>query len=113
MSADAIRSGITNGALDSLAEEMIRDHGARPNFLGYHGFPATLCISVNDVVVHGIPDDTALAEGDVVSIDGGCIVAGWHSDAARTHSVGAHRREADTALDQLTEEALRAGRDAL
>src|SRR5699024_11924823 len=79
--ADAIRPGIAAAALDSLAEEMIRDHGARPNFLGYHGYPATLCISVNDVVVHGIPDDTALAEGDVVSIDGGCIVEGWHSHA--------------------------------
>jgi len=113
MLAGAIRPGITTAALDSLAEEMIRDHGATPNFLGYHGFPASLCISVNDVVVHGIPDDTALAEGDVVSIDGGCIVEGWHSDAARTHIVGAPRREADTELVRLTEQALWAGIAAL
>src|SRR5690625_1140829 len=76
MLADATRPGITTAALDTLAEEMIRDHGARPNFLGYHGFPATLCISVYDVVVHGIPVDTALAVGAVVSFDGGCIDVG-------------------------------------
>lgn len=113
MLADAIRPGVTTAALDTLAEEMIRDHGAVPNFLGYHGFPATLCISVNDVVVHGIPDDTALAQGDVVSIDGGCIVEGWHSDAARTHIVGAPRSEADTELVRLTEQALWVGIAAL
>lgn len=108
-----IRPGITTGELDARAEEMIRDHGATPNFLGYHGFPATLCISVNDVVVHGIPDDTALQEGDVVSIDGGCIVEGWHSDAARTHIVGTPRSETDSTLVQLTEQALWAGIAAL
>ena len=65
-----IRPGITTDELDSLAHAMIRDAGATPNFLGYQGYPATLCISVNDVVVHGIPDARPLEEGDVVSIDG-------------------------------------------
>src|SRR5699024_75673 len=88
MLAAAIRPGITTNQLDTLAHDMIRDAGATPNFLGYQGYPATLCISVNDVVVHGIPDDRPLEEGDIVSIDGGLIVDGWHSDAARTHVVG-------------------------
>lgn len=109
----AIRPGITTAELDRLAEEMIRDHGATPNFLGYQGFPATLCISVNDVVVHGIPDQRSLEDGDVVSIDGGCIVEGWHSDAARTHIVGTPRSEADVELVHVTELALWAGIVAL
>lgn len=105
----AIRPGITTAELDRLAEEMIRDHGAEPNFLGYQGYPATLCISVNEVVVHGIPDQRPLEDGDVVSIDGGCIVEGWHSDAARTHIVGTPRSEADVELVRVTEQALWAG----
>lgn len=109
MLADVIRPGITTGELDRLAEEMIRDHGATPNFLGYMGYPATLCISVNDVVVHGIPGPQVLREGDVVSIDGGCIVEGWHSDAARTHIVGEPRSDADARLVQVTEDALWVG----
>jgi methionyl aminopeptidase len=92
---------------------MIRDEGAIPNFLGYQGYPATLCISVNDVVVHGIPDSRPLEEGDVVSIDGGLIVDGWHSDAARTHIVGRPRSVGDEDLVRITEEALWAGIAAL
>lgn len=113
MLAAQLRPGITTGELDRAAEEMIRAHGAIPNFLGYQGFPATLCISVNEEVVHGIPGDRALAEGDVVSIDGGCIIEGWHSDAARTHIVGAPRSAADEKLVQVTEDALWAGIAAL
>lgn len=113
MLQEAIRPGITTGELDARAETMIREHGATPNFLDYHGFPASLCISVNDVVVHGIPGDQVLEQGDVVSIDAGLIIEGWHSDAARTHIVGAPRRQADEDLVRITREALWAGIAAL
>lgn len=113
MLQEAIRPGITTGELDARAETMIREHGATPNFLDYHGFPASLCISVNDVVVHGIPGDQVLEQGDVVSIDAGLIIEGWHSDAARTHIVGAPRRQADEDLVRITGEALWAGIAAL
>ncbi|MGP9844582.1 type I methionyl aminopeptidase [Brachybacterium sp. 107] len=109
----SIRPGITTNELDRLAHEMIRDEGATPNFLGYQGYPATVCISVNDVVVHGIPDDQPLHEGDIVSIDGGLIIDGWHSDAARTHIVGTPRSVADEDLVRTTREAMWAGIAAL
>ena len=113
MLAAQIRPGITTNELDTLAHDMIRDEGATPNFLGYQGYPATLCISVNDVVVHGIPDERPLVEGDIVSIDGGLIIEGWHSDAARTHIVGRARSVADEDLVRTTREALWAGIAAL
>lgn len=113
MLAEALRPGITTAELDALAAAMIRDEGAEPNFLGYHGFPATVCISVNEEVVHGIPGPRVLHEGDVVSIDGGCIIEGWHSDAARTHIVGEPRSEQDVHLVRATEEALWTGIAAL
>ncbi|GAA1316641.1 MAG: type I methionyl aminopeptidase [Brachybacterium tyrofermentans] len=109
----SIRPGITTNELDRLAHEMIRDEGATPNFLGYQGYPATVCISVNDVVVHGIPDDRPLHDGDIVSIDGGLIIEGWHSDAARTHIVGTPRSVADENLVRTTREAMWAGIAAL
>ena len=84
----AVGPGVTTKQLDKLAEENIRTLGAQPNFLGYHGFPATICTSVNDEVVHGIPGDRVLEEGDVISIDCGAIVDGWHGDAAITVPVG-------------------------
>jgi methionyl aminopeptidase len=84
----AVSPGITTKSLDVLAEDYIRSSGATPNFLGYHGFPATICTSVNDEVVHGIPGDRVLQEGDIISIDCGAIVDGWHGDAAITLSVG-------------------------
>ena len=108
-----IRPGITTNELDTLAHDMILDEGATPNFLGYQGYPATLCISVNEVVVHGIPDDRPLEDGDIVSIDGGLIIDGWHSDAARTHIVGAPRSVGDEDLVRITGEALWAGIAAL
>lgn len=113
MLAAELRPGMTTADLDGLAEAMIRDEGATPNFLGYEGFPATLCISVNEEVVHGIPGSRVIEEGDVVSIDGGCIVEGWHSDAARTHIVGAPRSAADARLVEVTHGALWAGIAAL
>lgn len=111
--AEAIRPGVTTAELDAIAHEMILAEGATPNFLGYMGFPATVCISVNEVVVHGIPGPLVLQEGDVVSVDGGCIVEGWHSDAARTHIVGEPRSVADQDLVRITEEALWVGIAAL
>ena len=80
--------GVTTRDLDAVAEKVIRDAGAVPSFLGYHGFPATLCLSVNDEVVHGIPGPRVIADGDVVSIDCGAIVRGYHADAALTVCVG-------------------------
>ncbi|HEV8055060.1 MAG TPA: type I methionyl aminopeptidase [Nocardioidaceae bacterium] len=81
-------AGTTTGELDVLAEEHIRDSGAVPSFQGYHGFPGSICTSVNEQVVHGIPGSRTLRDGDVVSIDCGAIVAGWHGDAAFTVAVG-------------------------
>ncbi len=85
---DAVAPGVTTGELDQLAEDHIRSRGATPNFLDYHGYPATICASVNDEVVHGIPGDRTLAAGDLISLDCGAIVDGWHGDAAITVAVG-------------------------
>src|SRR5262245_27810686 len=85
---DRIQPGMSADDLDGLAEGYIRDHGAVPSFMGYHGFPKTLCISVNDEVVHGIPGPRRFESGDVVSIDCGAIVEGWHGDAAITVALG-------------------------
>jgi methionyl aminopeptidase len=89
-----VRPGLTTAELDEVAETYIRDQGAIPSFQGVHGppgaadFPASLCVSVNDEVVHGIPGDRVLADGDIVSIDCGAIVEGWHGDAAITLAIG-------------------------
>jgi methionyl aminopeptidase len=85
---EAVQPGVTTGQLDELAAQHIRARGATPNFLGYHGYPATICTSVNDEVVHGIPGERVLRDGDIVSIDCGAIVEGWHGDAAITVAVG-------------------------
>jgi methionyl aminopeptidase len=86
--AEAATAGTTTRELDAIAEDHIRTRGGVPNFLGYHGYPATICTSVNDEVVHGIPDDTPLTDGDVLSIDCGCSVDGWHGDSAITVPIG-------------------------
>lgn len=103
-----VRPGVSPLQLDALAESFIRDHGGTPNFLGYHGFPNTICASVNDSVVHGIPNEVPLVEGDVISIDCGAVVAGWHGDSALTLPVGEVRAEV-TELMRITEESMWAG----
>jgi methionyl aminopeptidase len=104
----AIRPGVTTAALDEIGRAVIEQRGARSNFLGYHGFPAVICTSPNDVIVHGIPGPYVLHEGDIVSIDCGAIVDGWHGDAAFTAGVGTI--DADAArLIEVTERSLDAG----
>ena len=106
--AAAVREGVSTAELDDIAAASIRDAGATPSFLGYHGFPAHICVSVNDEVVHGIPGERRIGLGDVVSIDCGAIVDGWHGDAAISILVG--EVPADIAeLSHVTERALWAG----
>jgi methionyl aminopeptidase len=96
---------MTTLELDAIAEDSIRSAGATPSFKGYHGFPGSICVSVNDVIVHGIPDGRVLAEHDLVSIDCGAIVDGWHGDAAITVGIGEVSAEAEK-LMRVTEEAM-------
>ena len=85
----AVRPGVSTGELDAVAEDWIRSHGAVPNFLGYHGFTGTICASINDEIVHGIPSDRrVLRDGDVVKLDCGATYRGWQGDAALTVAVG-------------------------
>ena len=101
--------GVSTLDLDKIAESVIRDAGGTPSFLGYHGFPASICSSVNDRVVHGIPSPTeTLAAGDLVSIDCGAIVDGWHGDSAMTFGVGP-LIPVDEALSQATKASMEAG----
>jgi methionyl aminopeptidase len=106
---EAVKPGISTGDLDAIAEDVIRSSNAVPSFKGYHGFPATICASVNEQVVHAIPSATqVLREGDIISIDCGAILEGWHGDAAITVPVG----EVPAELNRMTEvaqEALWAG----
>lgn len=106
--AKHIAPGVTTRELDKIAEDYIRSHGALPGFLGYQGFPNTLCMSVNEQVVHGIPSDKPLEKGDIVSVDCGTFMKGFYGDSAYTFAVG----EIDQSVSDLlrvTEEALRKG----
>ena len=106
---DAAVVGTSTLGLDEIAESVIREAGATPSFLGYHGFPASICASLNDRVVHGIPSSAeVLAPGDLVSIDCGAIVEGWHGDAAVTFGVG-QLAASDENLSAATRQALEAG----
>jgi len=105
----AAAPGVSTLQLDAVAESVIRDGGADPSFLGYHGFPATICSSVNDRVVHGIPSDTEkLAAGDLVSIDCGAILDGWHGDSALTFGIDTVI-SVDEVLSGATRESMEAG----
>ncbi|MET7763083.1 type I methionyl aminopeptidase [Streptomyces sp. NPDC005336] len=107
---EAAVPGATTKDLDDVARKVLADHGAKSNFLGYGGFPATICTSVNDVVVHGIPDrETVLKDGDIISIDAGAIVDGWHGDAAFTVFVGTGHAPELHELSRVTEESMWAG----
>ena len=97
----AIRPGISTKDIDTLGEKLIRGHGCTPNFLHYNGYPASICVSVNDEVVHGIPHkDHILQEGDIVSLDAGLIYKGYHSDMARTFPVGQVSEEARLLIER-------------
>jgi len=99
--------GVSTGELDALAEHTIRAGGAVPSFLGYHGYPASICASVNEQIVHGIPAaDAVLADGDLISVDCGAILDGWHGDAAVTIAVG-RVSAADRALSAACEKTIK------
>jgi methionyl aminopeptidase len=107
--SQAARPGATTADLDAVAREVIEKRGARSNFLNYHGFPAVICTSPNHVIVHGIPGDYVLKEGDIISIDAGAIIEGWHADAAVTVPVG----EVDDAAARLMEVTRRSLEEAI
>jgi methionyl aminopeptidase len=106
-----IKPGITTDKLDKIAEEYIRSHNAKPGFLGYQGFPKTLCTSVNSQVVHGIPSSYVLKEGDIVSVDCGVIKNGFYGDSAYTFAVGPIDPDTQKLLD-VTKQALYIGIEA-
>ena len=108
----AIRPGVTTMQLNEVAAEVLAKRGARSNFLNYHGFPAVICTSPNDMIVHGIPGNITLHEGDIISVDCGAIIEGYHGDAAYTAGVGAISDEAKR-LIEVTERSLWAGIDQL
>jgi methionyl aminopeptidase len=109
----AAKPGVSTAELDELAEQTIRDAGAVPSFKGYHGFPASICASVNEQIVHGIPAKTqVLADGDIISVDCGAILDGWHGDSAVTLAIG-DVSGADLALSAATEAAMWAGIEAV
>jgi methionyl aminopeptidase len=108
----AIRPGVTTLQLNEVAEEVLAKRGARSNFLNYHGFPAVICTSPNDMIVHGIPGDYRLVEGDIISIDCGAIVEGYHGDAAYTAGVG-EISDLARRLIEVTERSMWAGIDQL
>jgi len=105
---DAIRPGVSTAELDRIGREVLERRGAASSFLGYHGFPAVICASPNEVVVHGIPGSRRLEEGDIVAIDCGAVVDGYHGDAAFTAGVGAISADAARLID-VAERALAAG----
>ncbi len=109
---EAARPGVTTLDLDKVARDVLERRGATSNFLGYHGFPAVICTSPNNMIVHGIPGGYVLKEGDILSIDCGAIIEGYHGDAAFTMGIGTISKEAEKLLE-VTERSLWAGIDQL
>ena len=105
---EAAVAGVSLTDLDEIAARIIRDRGCTPSFLGYHGYPATICTSPNAVIVHGIPNGYKLKDGDVLSVDVGAIFEGYHGDAARTFAIGEVPDQV-ARLIQVTEESMMAG----
>ena len=101
---EMIKPGVTTGELDKVAEDFIKSRGAEPSFLGYGGYPKTLCTSVNEEIVHGIPSSRKLKNGDIISIDMGAYINGYHGDSARTYGVG-EISEADQKLIDVTRQS--------
>jgi len=106
---EKVRTGVSTQALDAVAEQVIRSEGAMPSFLGYRGYPASICASINDQIVHGIPGERIIEEGDVLSLDFGAIWEGFHGDSAVSVIVGKSRSPEAQKLVRVTEEALNAG----
>ncbi len=109
---EAAKPGVTTLQLDAVAREVLERRNARSNFLGYHGFEGVICTSPNEMIVHGIPGDYRLKDGDVMSIDCGAIIDGWHGDAAYTMAIGEVTAEAQRLID-ITERSLYAGIDVM
>lgn len=95
----AVKPGVTTKELDHIAYDYIRSHGATPSFLNYGGFPASICASINNTVIHGIPDNTKLCEGDIISLDIGACYKGYHGDSAKTFPVGKISADAQRLID--------------
>ncbi len=112
MTRRVARPGVTTAAIDAAAREVLDRRGAKSNFLGYHGFPAVICTSPNNVIVHGIPGPQVIEEGDILSIDCGAIIEGYHGDAAFTMAIGEVSAEASR-LIEITEASLFAGIDQM
>jgi len=112
VTSEAAKPGVTTRELDRLAREVLERRGATSNFLGYHGFPAVICTSPNSMIVHGIPGDYELQDGDILSLDCGAIIEGYHGDAARTVPVGEVSAEARRLLE-VTNRSLWAGIEQL
>ena len=105
LAGSMIKPGVTTGEIDKAVHDFIISHGGTPSFLGYSGYPASVCLSVNDEVIHGIPGKRVLCEGDIVSVDVGAIVDGWHGDNAATFPCGKVSPEAQKLMD-VTRECL-------
>jgi len=103
-----LRPGMKTKDLDAIAAEVIRSHGAKPSFLGYRGFPATICVSINEEIVHGIPGDKVINDGDMVSVDVGAIIEGFHGDSAKTFGAGDVSPQVLQLMD-VTRQSLKAG----
>ncbi len=106
-----IKAGVRTDYLDRIADDYIRSKGGKPSFLGYQGFPKSICTSINEVVVHGIPGSARLKEGDIIGIDVGVILGGYQADAAKTFPVGDNLSPEALRLIQITEQALYSGID--